>query len=473
MKKKKHHTHISSNFSFDFHKELPFSQQDWEKTPKPVQDFIINIVNETTNLNSKIEKIGRQLNQDSSNSSKPPSSDSPYNKKPDKKKKKNAGGKKGHKGHSQVMLEPTETIPVKPEVCLCGNTDFPETEPYHVHQEIELPEIKMDITHFILHKGACPCCGKINKAQVPSEHRIGYGPRLSAFIGEVGGIQGNSRSTIKEFCSSVLNIPISKGAIQKVIDRISKAIEPHHEAIGRVARNTTVNYIDETSWFMNGALMWLWTMVNTTVAFFIIHPNRSKEAFLSLIDDWTGILVSDGYGVYKKWVNLRQTCLAHLIRTAKGLSESKNSEIASFGKEAMNELKLLCKMANAPPEMDEWNAFYNRFIDLIFEHNEREDDAGKFARRLIRQFDSLWVFLEVHGIEPTNNRAERALRFGVLWRKRSQGTASEKGNRWVERIISLKQTCSMRNMPTFPVLVEALECYFKEQSPDLSWIEQS
>ena len=331
----------------------------------------------------------------------------------------------------------------------------------------------MDITHFILHKGACPCCGKINKAQVPSEHRIGYGPRLSAFIGEVGGIQGNSRSTIKEFCSSVLNIPISKGAIQKVIDRISKAIEPHHEAIGRVARNTTVNYIDETSWFMNGALMWLWTMVNTTVAFFIIHPNRSKEAFLSLIDDWTGILVSDGYGVYQKWVNLRQTCLAHLIRTAKGLSESKNSEIASFGKEAMNELKLLCKMANAPPEMDEWNAFYNRFIDLIFEHNEREDDAGKFARRLIRQFDSLWVFLEVHGIEPTNNRAERALRFGVLWRKRSQGTASEKGNRWVERIISLKQTCSMRNMPTFPVLVEALECYFKEQSPDLSWIEQS
>ena len=472
MKKKKSHTHTSSNFSFDFYKELPFSQQDWEKTPKPVQDFIINMMNEISSLHSKIEKIERRLNQDSSNSSKPPSSDSPYNKKPDKKKKQNAGGKKGHKGHSQVMLEATETILVKPERCSCGNTDFPETEPYHTHQEIELPKIKMDITHFILHKGACPCCGKINKAQVPPEHKTGYGPRLSAFIGEVGGIQGNSRTTIKEFCSSVLNIPISKGAIQKVIDRTSQAIKPHYEAIGRLARNTTVNYIDETSWFMNGGLMWLWTMVNTTVAFFIIHPNRSKEAFLALIENWIGILVSDGYGVYKKWVNLRQTCLAHLIRTAKGLSQSKNPGIASFGKEAMNELELLCKMANAPPEMEQWNAFYNRFIDLIFQHNAREDDAGKFARRLIRQIDSLWVFLEVHGVETTNNRAERALRFGVLWRKRSQGTASEKGNRWVERIISLKQTCSIRNMPTFPVLVEALECYFKEQSPNLSWIEQ-
>jgi len=471
MKMKKSHTHTSSNFPFDFYKKLPFSQQDWEKTPKPVQAFIVNMMNEITSLHSKIEKIERRLHQDSSNSSKPPSSDSPYNKKPDKNKKQNAGGKKGHKGHSQVMLEPTETILVKPESCSCGNTNFPETEPYRTHQEIELPKIKMDVTHFILHKGACPCCGKINKAHVPPEHKTGYGPRLSAFIGEVGGVQGNSRTTIKEFCSSLLDIPISKGAIQKVIDRTSEAIKPHYEVIGRVARNTTVNYIDETSWFMNGALMWLWTMVNTTVAFFMIHPNRSKEAFLTLIDDWIGILVSDGYGVYKKWVNLRQTCLAHLIRTAKGLSESKNIEIASFGEKALNELKLLCKMANAPPEMEQWNAFYNRFIDLIFQHNAREDDAGKFARRLIRQIDSLWVFLEVHGIEPTNNRAERALRFGVLWRKRSQGTASEKGTRWVERIISLKQTCSMRNMPTFPVLVEALECYFKEQSPNLSWIE--
>jgi transposase len=78
--------------------------------------------------------------------------------------------------------------------------------------------------------------------------------RPSAFITEVGGIQGNSRTTIKEFCSSLLDIPISKGAIQKIIDRVSQAIKPHYEAIGHVARNTNINYFDETSWFMNGAL---------------------------------------------------------------------------------------------------------------------------------------------------------------------------------------------------------------------------
>ena len=77
---------------------------------------------------------------------------------------------------------------------------------------------------------------------------------------------------------------------------------------------------------------------------------------------------------------------------------------------------------------------------LIDQYHDRSDAAGRFARRLLREMDSLWVFLVQHGVEPTNNRAERALRFGVQWRKRSLGTASTKGNRWVERILSLKET---------------------------------
>ena len=62
-------------------------------------------------------------------------------------------------------------------------------------------------------------------------------------------------------------------------------------------------------------------MASDTVAFYMIHPHRSKEAFAALIDDWAGILVSDGYGVYQSWVASAQTCLAHLIRTARGLAE--------------------------------------------------------------------------------------------------------------------------------------------------------
>jgi transposase len=85
--------------------------------------------------------------------------------------------------------------------------------------------------------------------------------------------------------------------------------------------------------------------------------------------------------------------------------------------------------------------------------------------------DSLWVFLAQHGVEPTNNRAERALRFGVQWRKRSLGTASAQGNRWVERILSLKETCRLQARSTYTVLVDAITSFCTGQAPQLAWLQ--
>ena len=83
---------------------------------------------------------------------------------------------------------------------------------------------------------------------------------------------------------------------------------------------------------------------------------------------------------------------------------------------------------------------------------------------------ALWTFVVEAGVEPTNNRAERALRFAVLWRKMMQGTSNAKGDRWVERILSVRETCRLQGRPTFPVLVHAVTCSFNRQPPDLSWI---
>ena len=88
------------------------------------------------------------------------------------------------------------------------------------------------------------------------------------------------------------------------------------------------------------------------------------------------------------------------------------------------------------------------------------------------QGESLWLFLDVQGVEATHNIAGRAHRFGILWRKRSQGTRSEKGNRWLERVLSLRRTCRIRGRPTFSILVEAVSCRFKGERPDLSWLTQ-
>jgi transposase len=89
--------------------------------------------------------------------------------------------------------------------------------------------------------------------------------------------------------------------------------------------------------------------VHPLVAYCQIHPTRSKAAFVPRIGDWTGILVSDGYGVYQHWPGLRQSCLAHLIRTAKGLAEHLEGGIARCGHRMRTELQRLCHVGTERP----------------------------------------------------------------------------------------------------------------------------
>ena len=126
--------------------------------------------------------------------------------------------------------------------------------PYYTHQVLELPPIAMEVTHWVLHQGWCGDCGHWTKAQVPPEQRIGYGPRFSARVAELAGTYGNGRRMVQTFCASVLRVPLSLGAIQKVLDRVTQAIEPHYTTIATQARQALVNYIDETPWFLTHTL---------------------------------------------------------------------------------------------------------------------------------------------------------------------------------------------------------------------------
>jgi hypothetical protein len=75
----------------------------------------------------------------------------------------------------------------------------------------------------------------------------------------------------------------------------------------------------------------------------------------------------------------------------------------------------------------------------------------------------------LQSVEATNHMAERAHRFDVLWRKRRQGTWSDKGNRWVERVLSVRHTCRIQGRPPFPLMVEAGSCLFNGEVPDRRW----
>ena len=359
-----------------------------------------------------------------------------------------------------------------PERCACGHADFSgcPTAPFYTRQQIELPEITMDVTHWIYHQCDCPRCHKTVKASLAPEHRFGFGPRFSVFIAKVSGVKAMSRLDVQRLCESVFSISISTGAIQKIIDRASEATAGVYETIGNIARRSWCNYIDETSWFNENALQWLWAMSNDRVAFYRIDPHLSKAAFEQLVQDWQGILVSDSYNLYRSWVHGRQTCLAHLIRNANALAERKKRDLQLFGQCMSGHLHRLIQFSKDPPDSGQWSEFYSQLLFSLSLWEDDKSDAGQLARQIAREMDSLWTFIDHQGLDPTNNRAERALRFGVLWRKRSLGTQSEKGDRWVERILLLKETCRLRSKSTFTVLHDCIRSYFNGTTPDLSWI---
>ena len=450
----------------------------WDQTPIVMQHLVVQLLaiiqqqaERIQALEARIADLEARVQQRSHNCDRPPSSDPPYEKRPARAGPHGKpGAKPGHRGHQQALLAPTEVIEVKPPACACGQTECLDTSPYYTHQVIELPEIQMIVRHFVLYEAYCPQCGNVTKAHVPPEASAGQGPRLTALIGELSGSQRDSRSAVQEFCASVLGVHLSRGALQRAVDRVSEAIQPHYDAMAAKAREATVNYIDETTWYQHGVLAWLWVMVNPTVALFKVQASRSKAAFEALVKHWAGILVSDGYGVYCQWVHARQTCLAHLIRRARGLSERKDPDLAWFGRRVLAELQRLVHWAHAPPTAGAVQTWYARLVHLLHQYRSRQDEAGKFARTLEREMGALWTFVVEKGVDPTNNRAERALRFAVLWRKLMQGTYNAKGDRWVERILSLRETCRLRGIRTFPVLVDAVACSFNGQHPDVSWI---
>ncbi|MEW6536944.1 MAG: DUF6444 domain-containing protein, partial [Candidatus Auribacterota bacterium] len=138
-------------------------------------DRVADILAKNNQLVKRVEELEARLNKNSSNSNKPPSSDSPFTKpgtktKPDAPPSgKKRGAKPGHKGHRQKFLAPTEQVDILPGACRCGCCDLVEhePEPFYVHQEIGLPEIRLDVRHFRLFRARCSKCGRRVKGQIP------------------------------------------------------------------------------------------------------------------------------------------------------------------------------------------------------------------------------------------------------------------------------------------------------------------
>jgi transposase len=414
----------------------------------------------------------------SSNSSKPPSSDMVKPPKPPAKnrKKRKRGGQPGHEPHLRSPFSPeavdsieTYTLDCCPD---CGGPLRLAQRPPEVLQQVEITETPTVVTEHQSLVYWCPHCQKYHGAPLPEAVlKAGlFGPRLTALVAFMKGVCHASFSTIRKFLRDVARVTVSRGYLAKVIAKASESLaKAYAELFERLPDEPVLN-IDETGHKEEGRKFWTWCFRAQLYTLFRIDKSRGSQVLVEVLgQEFNGVLGCDYFGAYRKYMRqsdvLVQFCLAHLIRDVKFLMTLPGREERSYGKRVRTALRELFSVIHRREKMTV--AGFQRRLEaareMVLKAATTRVPQGNHAQNLAKRFrehgDAYFRFITTPGIEPTNNLAEQAIRFVVIDRRVTQGTRSETGRRWCERIWTVVATCAQQGRSAFKFLMNSIHAH--------------
>lgn len=439
---------------------------------------------EIAELRSRLAK----LEKNSGNSSKPPSSDivkpsrAPRKKKKDKKKRKR-GGQPGHPKHARPLFSAEEVDQTK-DYALdhCPQCEGPLQrldKPASVLQQVELIARPIKVVEHRSRGGFCQHCQREFAAPIPRQVRKAglAGPRLTALVGYLKGACHCSFTTIRKYLRDVLGITISRGQLRKLCAKVARGLQgAYEELLAALPRQTRAN-VDETGHKENGQGLWTWCFRAPLFTLFKIDPSRGSEVLVDVLGlEFAGVLGCDYFSAYRKYMRLNknvlvQFCLAHLIRDVKFLVEHPHPKNRAYGKRLLKRLRALFALFHRREKMSR-----SRFVAELDDQGLVVESEATFrvpdtpeARNLAERFEKHGAeylrFITTPDVEPTNNLAEQAIRFVVLDRRVTQGTRSEAGRRWCERIWTAIATCTQHGTSVFEFLNHSVQASFRDAQP--------
>ena len=405
----------------------------------------------------EIAALREQARRSSRNSSKPPSSDGPAApprpKKPPSGRK--PGGQAGHEGHGRELLPSDKAakivacIPVRCERCdkrLHGRDADPRR-----HQVFHLPKIEPSFDEYQIHGLGCTC-GHVTHGKLPAGVPTGaFGPSVLAVVAVLMGVYRLSKRMVPELMLDLFGLHMSVGAVVGCQHIISQAIAtPVEQAAAHVVEQPVKN-ADETSWREGPtrARVWLWAVVTPLVVVFKIQATRNADAAREILGRAVGVLGSDRHGAYGWWTDkMRQFCWAHLQRDAQAIAD-RGGESEHIGNKLLEEIERMFGWWHRVRDGDLARSTFEVYMRPLRTRVEATLQWGslcshpktaKTCANLLKHSESLWTFVRVSGVEPTNNAAEQAVRHPVIMRKISYGTHSQAGSRFIERILTVHAT---------------------------------
>ena len=444
-----------------------------------LQEQVATLQLELVQTRETLAKAGKN----SSNSSKPPSSDivKPPKPAPKGRRKRKRGGQRGHAKHERTFdlsdadLHHTYTLDMCPN---CGGEHLEELDGVEqIRFQYELVEKPVVLT---AHQGFsywCADCQKVHHAQLPGEVRKGglAGPRLTALIGSLKGGCHTSYTTIQSFLEDVMGASLSTGMLAKVVGKVSTALAVSYQELFDALPSQDCLNIDETGHKENGQKMWNWVFRAPDFTVFTIEESRGAKVLEDVLGvECEALLGSDYYSSYRAYMKdapvTVQFCLAHLIREARFLSQSHDKVIKNYGQRLLDGLKKIFKIIHQrekiPP--DTFRRRLEKERDRFLEMAKRTQAGGQ-ARVLAKRFrdhgKEYFTFITQPQIDPTNNVAERAIRFCVIDRRITQGTRGFAGRQWSERIWTTMATCAQKGCSAFSFITRAVKASFSSTEP--------
>jgi transposase len=441
-------------------------------------------------LEATVARLQEQLaaaRKDSATSSKPPSSDivkPPKPAPPEGQDRRKIGGQPGHPKHEREPFPP-EAINAgffdhHIDRCpRCGHKLQPAlwSEP-RVIQQVDVKEVPLSIEEHRGHPGWCACCEKLYEAPLPIQITRGklVGPRLTTLIAYLKGFCHASFSTIRKFVRDVIGLTISRSQLAVVVRKVTRALEqPYQELLDSLPGEDRIN-VDETGHKQNRQRMWTWCFRADLYTLFKIDTTRSTDVLIEVLGkEFDGVLGCDYFSSYRSYMHqfdvTIQFCLAHLIRDVKFLTTLPDARDRAYG-ERLREA--LCELFQVIHRRERFTA--ERFqdqLDLVRSkvmcRATTDVPETKHSRNMAARFHkhgaSYFRFITTPGVEPTNNLAEQAIRFVVIDRHITQGTRSERGNRWCERIWTVMATCTQQGRSVFEYLEASVGAWFADSDP--------
>lgn len=374
-----------------------------------------------------------------------------------------------------MVADPDVTVVHLPQRCDGCGGDLGDGEAVGeavCHQVWELPAVVCAVTEHQRRRRRCGCCGKVTLADIPAGTPVGaFGPNLCATV--VGLSAHMSREEVAKFVCDNFGCAMSAASVEAICKRASDALAGAYDKLADAVREQPVVHADETSWRWPGARRWAWLASTDQIAVYHLTDSRAARVAKDLLgEDFPGVLVSDRYGGYG-WIDpqQRQACWSHLLRDFQALADrgGRTAKLGRALKKTAGEILAAHRAHQTDGRLVAWHEpdlidHHHRLMDLLEQGSRmRDDKTSRFCAGLLDLWPALWNFTETPGVDPTNNRAERALRFAVLLRKRSGGTRTDHGDRYIERLLTVRETCRLQGRNLHDYLLAAITAALHRQ----------